>query len=732
MSKETPPRLKEKAKIPVPAAQQPVQVQVVAVAPTPPAERKLPEHPPVSPVAGGGPKVLAPRPKEKDRLNSTPQVSTPSRSSVHSNESLSKDELILKLQEELNRVRHKNKRLTSKVKNMKQRHVSLQNDSEAEFELRINRLLKQINASPAVTSPRVSVASSSNMATYGGSQTGMPPPVRQESSDHGSPLPVPLQDASLQLGLGSESPGFSVGPPALQVSKSAPAASPGVPKMPVIKEKKVQEALAPPGRIPAAAFPAVPPTVNRIRSVSFSEDEEMQNIYQAELVVSNLRHRLNDVNQEKETLESELGSASKALVSKLGSIMKKLDNKSTRASPSKSLVAVSPVKSQKSEPELDVTQQQTKTKSLSMASTKSAPAPSAVLDDEKVTVSPDDLIKDIKHGVEVVLDERTQFLQEVKAVHDQNTKLGDVLSKLKAENSALRHKIQRTTEAAMLLKLEKAHLEANYEMASEASFNQARRHHAGRDRANSVSSCSDSLSECGSLSMVSTNPPSPSSQSVRERKAFLKESSRVLGSNHGAPFGGELDLHVGSLAVSTVEWSSADSNSRRQSGGTDGMQTIPETQAAPGSTPPPAASAQPEPEEEEPAPEPDLPADPNGPKVLKPKKKKNFLVAAIHRRRAAGKNKASRRQAAPTPPASHLAVQSTQPLQSHSGQSDSYDDTADAVTSTCGSLLKGVGGRKTPPRKGSGGSGAVPKSKAVPPASPSPKSLAFSPVGNAV
>merc|ERR1712019_273769 len=92
--------------------------------------------------------------------------------------------------------------------------------------------------------------------------------------------------------------------------------------------------------------------------------------------------------------------------------------------------------------------------------------------------------------------------------------------KIQNENFTLKEKIKRAQDDALLLRLEKAHLEAHCEVDSEKQFNR-------RLSAASISSSSDvSLSE-HSTATQGTNPPSPSSQSMREHKAFIAESKSM-------------------------------------------------------------------------------------------------------------------------------------------------------------------------------------------------------------
>lgn len=309
----------------------------------------------------------------------------------------SKDEVIARLKEEVIKLEKKTKRMHSKLKQVRAKWVASQNDSEAEFELRINRLLKQ------VSSPR---------SSYRLSEESVPPRI------------------SARLAVQSASPSIN----SLQEHSS-------------------------------------------LNTLKVSEEADLENIYKTEHIVSNLGMQLEAVNKQKEDLEAELQSASTNFAQKLATVMEKKTTEKIAVQMASTTIGV------------------TNTNALIN-----------IKREEK------------KSGVEDVQIEQ----EEVKAVYEQNLGLSALLNKFKAENFTLQQKITRKSEEASLLREEKAQLEKNLEIASENSFNRARK--AGR--ASSIGSISsDSFSD--SLSFVSTNPPSPSYQSAREKKVFMEESNKM-------------------------------------------------------------------------------------------------------------------------------------------------------------------------------------------------------------
>jgi len=363
------------------------------------------------------PKVEIPlKLRERPNQHKASVVSTPSRTS--SKDELSKDEMIARLQAEVARWEKKAKRMHSKMKHVKAKYVASQNDSEAEFEFRINRLLRQTGFGQAKSTGSLPLL-------------GLKDPLAKGRSLSCEQSTEPTRLKPLKL---------------CRKTKSLP-----VPR---------------------------------------NEEADLSKVYQAEMVVTNLKQKLDDVNRQKENLESELGLASTELVNKLTTIVEKLPAKEKAA---KKILSPAPrVKIM-----LDL---ETKLDSQSTS--------------EKMQLSE---FTDVKTGAEAVVDEKQQFLKEAKAVHEENRALSKLLNKFKDENSTLKRKIKRITDEAMLLRLEKAHLEQNFEIASEMTFNRSRKN---RERANSITSSTDSISEC-SLSHLSYT------HNDRERKAFMEESNKL-------------------------------------------------------------------------------------------------------------------------------------------------------------------------------------------------------------
>jgi len=388
-------------------------------------------------------------------------VSTPSRSSK---DELSKDELIARLESEVLRLEKKAKRMHSKLKHVKAKYVASQNDSEAEFEFRINRLLRQATGN--------------------------------QYSSQGSLLP-PMSKTPTIKSLGSAS--YMGSPLTTGMSNSAYYSHPW--------SLSCERASQPPSHSQSA----------RSLSMPLNEVENLDKIYQAEMVVTNLQNQWEDVNRQKENLESELGLASTELVKKLQTIVEKLPSKANSAHK----VLAPPVSSKKNScqtarnlPESDGKAEKKQQDQPVLEAGKKQPVQSVVGTEWK---QPRQLITDIKHGVEAVVNEKQQFLMEVKAKHAENRALSVLLNKFQNENLTLKRKIKRTTDEALLLRLEKELLEQNLEASGEGTFNRVRKN---RERANSITSSTDSFSEC-SLSHLSCT------QNERERKAFMEESNKL-------------------------------------------------------------------------------------------------------------------------------------------------------------------------------------------------------------
>jgi len=363
------------------------------------------------------PKVEIPlKLRERPTQIKASSVSTPSRTS--SKDDMTKDETIARLQAEVARLEKKAKRMHIKMKHVKAKYIASQNDSEAEFEFRINRLLRQ---------------------------TGV-----GQAKSHGS-----LPNLSTKE---------------LMTTSRSLSCEPS--------ETNLRQPFS--------------TTSTRSLPMPMNEEADLAKIYQAEMVVANLRQKLEDVNRQKENLESELGLASSELVNKLSTIVEKLPPK---VQPAKKILIPAP--------KVKVKKESVETK----VETGSVP-------EKKL---PNELLTDISIGIEAVVDEKQQFLKEAKAIHEENRALSLLLNKFKNENLNLKRKIKRTTDEAMLLRLEKAHLEQNFEITSEANFNRTRKN---RERTNSITSSTDSFSET-SLSHLSHT------HNDRERKAFMEESNKL-------------------------------------------------------------------------------------------------------------------------------------------------------------------------------------------------------------
>jgi len=246
-------------------------------------------------------------------------------------------------------------------------------------------------------------------------------------------------------------------------------------------------------------------------TLSASEDTDLENIYKTENIVSNLGLKLETVNKQKEDLEAELHTASTNFVQKLATVLEKQTTEKEASSKPNEVTSL------------------------------------GIMTENKREENKSDVVDTPVHQ------------NDVQAVYEQNRALAALLSKFKAENFTLQQKIQRKSDEAILLREEKAQLEKNLEIASENSFNRARKY----GKANSTGSLSsDSFSD--SLSFVSTNPPSPSYQSARERKVFMQESNKMYAQR------GETDLlpydpDISNVTLSIPRGKSKLSQSKRSS-----------------------------------------------------------------------------------------------------------------------------------------------------------------------
>jgi len=252
----------------------------------------------------------------------------------------------------------------------------------------------------------------------------------------------------------------------------------------------------------------VPPS---LPTLSASEEIDLDNIYKTENIVSDLGLKLETVNKQKEDLEAELQTASTNFVHKLATVLEKQTTEKVALS--------KPIEV----PRVNLMSNTTREENKSEL-------------------------------VDVPVDQN-----DVKAVYEQNRALATLLSKFKAENFTLQQKIMRKSEEAILLREEKAQLEKNLEIASENSFNRARKY----GRANSTGSLSsDSFSD--SLSFVSTNPPSPSYQSARERKVFMEESNKMYAQRVETDLS-PYDPNIPNVALTIARGKSKLSQSKRSS-----------------------------------------------------------------------------------------------------------------------------------------------------------------------
>jgi len=348
-------------------------------------------------------------PKERPNKKIVPVKDLPGNKSTNE----TKDETIIRLKEQVAKLEKKTKRMHTKLRQVKMKWLTSQNDSEAEFELRINRLLKRAG------SPRT--------------------PCSQHRQELLADESMSIRSSLMDVGHSGGRTSFS----SQQLSFRAPSRG--------------------------------------------SQEIYVENMTPVDARVSNIGRSLGDINTKKDDLELRLGTASTDYVQTLGTVIEKQES------------------------------QDDNIKSLE------APTNTGSREAAKVHQKIEAVLNQKDGGG--VQEEKQQFLKEVKAVYEQNQALSTLLSKFKTENFTLQQKIKRTTEEAILLREEKAQLERNLEISSENMFNRARK--GGRDRANSIGSISsDSFSD--SLSFVSTNPPSPSYQSAREKKVFIEESNKMF------------------------------------------------------------------------------------------------------------------------------------------------------------------------------------------------------------
>merc|ERR1719474_1930888 len=107
--------------------------------------------------------------------------------------------MIARLQAEVIRWEKKAKRIHSKMKRVKAKYIASQNDSEAEFEFRINRLLRQTGVGqakshgslPSLTIKELMTKSTRSLSCEPTSEANrLQPPTFSTSSTRSLPMPL--------------------------------------------------------------------------------------------------------------------------------------------------------------------------------------------------------------------------------------------------------------------------------------------------------------------------------------------------------------------------------------------------------------------------------------------------------------------------------------------------------------------------------------------------------------